>query len=62
MTLPQHRESILIIEENRDIAEMAHAFLEGRGHLADYAGDGVTGLHLAVTHQLLGSRTRICSR
>ena len=49
MTSPQRRESILIIEDNRDIAEMVYAFLEGRGYLVDYAGDGVTGLHLAVT-------------
>ena len=51
MTSPQRRESILIIEDNRDIAELVYAFLEGRGYLVDYAGDGVTGLHLAVTRE-----------
>ena len=51
MISPQRRESILIIEDNRDIAEMVYAFLEGRGYLVDYAGDGVTGLHLAVTRE-----------
>ena len=43
MTLPQPRESILNIEENRDVAEITYAFLEERGHLADHAGDGVRG-------------------
>ena len=51
MISPQRRESILIIEDNRDIAELVYAFLEGRGYLVDYAGDGVTGLHLAVTRE-----------
>ena len=41
--------SILIVEDNRDIAEMLYEYLEGRGYVLDYAADGVTGLHLAVT-------------
>ena len=46
---PASSESILIIEDNRDIAEMVCSHLERRGFRVDYAGDGVTGLHLGVT-------------
>ncbi len=41
---------ILLIEDNRGIAEMVGEFLEGRGYSLDYAADGVTGLHLAVSN------------
>ncbi|QBB71708.1 response regulator transcription factor [Pseudolysobacter antarcticus] len=41
---------ILLVEDNRDIAEMAGGFLESRGYSLDYAADGVTGLHLAITN------------
>ena len=41
---------VLLIEDHRDIAEMVYAWLEGRGYALDYAADGVTGLHLAVTN------------
>ena len=46
---PAGSESVLIIEDNRDIAEMVCSHLERRGFRVDYAGDGVTGLHLGVT-------------
>lgn len=39
---------ILLIEDNRSIAEMVGEYLERRGYSLDYAADGVTGLHLAV--------------
>lgn len=42
---------ILIIEDDRSIATNLYDFLTARGHAVDAAGDGVTGLHLAVTHQ-----------
>ena len=42
--------AVLLIEDHRDIAEMVHAWLDGRGYALDYAADGVTGLHLAVTN------------
>ncbi len=42
--------SLLLVEDHRDIAEMVHAYLEGKGYTVDYAADGVTGLHLAVTN------------
>ena len=41
--------SLLLIEDHRDIAEMVTAYLESRGYDVDYAADGVTGLHLAVS-------------
>ena len=42
--------SILLIEDHRDIAGAIVDFLEHRGFAVDYAADGVTGLHLAVTN------------
>ncbi len=41
---------VLIIEDDTDIATNLHDFLASRGHVVDHAGDGVTGLHLAVTN------------
>jgi len=41
---------ILVIEDNRDIAENIGDYLEPKGHELDFAADGVTGLHLAVTN------------
>ena len=42
--------NILIIEDNPDIAANIGDFLEDRGHVVDFAGDGVTGLHLAIVN------------
>ena len=42
--------SVLLIEDHRDIAESIVDFLEPRGFVVDYAADGITGMHLAVTH------------
>lgn len=42
--------SLLLVEDHRDIAEMVHGYLESRGYSVDYAADGVTGLHLAVSN------------
>jgi len=41
---------ILVIEDNSDIAANIGDFLADKGHVVDFAGDGVTGLHLAVVH------------
>jgi DNA-binding response OmpR family regulator len=41
--------SVLIVEDNRDLAANIADYLETRGYLVDVAMDGVTGLHLAVT-------------
>ncbi|ALP52479.1 XRE family transcriptional regulator [Candidatus Tenderia electrophaga] len=40
---------ILIIEDDSDLAANIYDYLEAKGHSADAAGDGVTGLHLAIT-------------
>jgi DNA-binding response OmpR family regulator len=42
---------ILVIEDNPDLAANVCDFLEAKGHVVDVAGDGLTGLHLAVTKQ-----------
>lgn len=41
---------ILIIEDNPDIAANIGDYLEEKGHTMDFAGDGITGLHLAVVN------------
>ena len=50
MTQPAHL-SVLLVEDNRDIAAGIVDYLEARGHVPDSALDGVTGLHLAVTQE-----------
>ena len=40
---------VLVIEDNQDIAASIYDYLEDLGYTIDAAGDGVTGLHLAVT-------------
>ena len=45
---------ILLIEDNHDIAAMVGEHLEHSGYEVDYAADGVTGLHLAVTGEFDG--------
>ena len=42
---------VLIIEDDLDIATNLYEFLESRGHVADLARDGVSGMHLAVSHE-----------
>ncbi len=41
---------ILIIEDNRDLASNMFDFFEAKGHVVDAAADGITGMHLALTH------------
>lgn len=43
--------TLLLVEDNQDIAEMMFAYFEHRGYVLDYAADGVTGLHLAVSNE-----------
>ncbi len=50
MPTEPHTASLLLVEDHQDIAEMMYAYLERRGYSVDYAADGVTGLHLAVTN------------
>jgi len=42
---------VLIIEDNPDIAANLGDYLEDHGHTVDFAGDGITGLHLAVVNR-----------
>ena len=42
---------ILIIEDNPDIAANIGDYLDEQGHTVDFAGDGITGLHLAVVNE-----------
>lgn len=46
----EEQKLVLIIEDNHDIAEMVAEYMERRGYQLDFAADGVTGLHLAVTN------------
>ncbi len=41
---------VLIIEDDSDLAANIYDYLEAKGHLPDAAGDGITGLHLAVSN------------
>jgi len=41
---------ILIIEDDKDLAANLYDYLETKGHTATTAGDGVTGLHLAIVN------------
>lgn len=49
MEITKQRLRVLIVEDNRDIAENIGDYLEARGHITDYAMDGLTGLHLVLT-------------
>jgi DNA-binding response OmpR family regulator len=42
---------VLIIEDNRDLASNMFDFLETKGHIVDAAGDGITGMHLALVNE-----------
>lgn len=48
---PGESKSVLLIEDHADIAEMVGAYLENREYIIDYATDGITGLHLAVSNR-----------
>ncbi|MBF0147480.1 MAG: response regulator transcription factor [Magnetococcales bacterium] len=41
---------ILVIEDNQDLVDNVFDFMESRGHTVDTAWDGISGLHLALTH------------
>lgn len=41
---------LLLIEDSQDLAANICEHLQARGHVMDAAGDGVTGLHLAVVN------------
>ncbi|NNC68927.1 MAG: response regulator transcription factor [Gammaproteobacteria bacterium] len=41
---------VLIVEDNSEIATNIGTYLEAKDHTVDFAADGLTGLHLAVTN------------
>ena len=41
---------LLVVEDNRNLTANLFDYFEARGHVLDAAPDGVTGLHLAITH------------
>jgi DNA-binding response OmpR family regulator len=43
---------MLVVEDNRDLAANIGDYFATKGHTVDFAMDGVTGLHLAVTQPL----------
>jgi DNA-binding response OmpR family regulator len=48
---PGESKTVLLIEDHADIAEMVGVYFESRDYIIDYAADGITGLHLAVSNQ-----------
>lgn len=46
----EEQKLVLLIEDNNDIAEMIAEYMERRDYQLDFAADGITGLHLAVTN------------
>jgi len=42
---------LLIVEDNTDIASLLIDFFTDKGHIADYAADGLTGLHLVTVNE-----------
>jgi len=43
---------VLVIEDNPDVAANIGDFLADKGHVVDFAYDGISGLHLAVTQAI----------
>ncbi len=41
----------LIVEDNRDISENIAAYLERHGYILDFAYDGISAMHLALTNR-----------
>src|SRR5262245_1234042 len=48
MTHTSHQ-TILLVEDHTPLAQTVGAFLEASGFVVDYAADGLTAMHLAVT-------------
>ena len=42
---------ILIVEDSIDLSENISDYFEIQGHVTDFAMDGITGLHLALTNE-----------
>ena len=50
MTRGHFSVKILIVEDNKDIAENIADYFEPLGHSLDFAADGLVGLHIAQAH------------
>ena len=49
MKKAEHPLRILVIEDHLDIAENIGDYLSAQGHILDFAMDGISGMHLALT-------------
>jgi DNA-binding response OmpR family regulator len=49
---PSRSFRVLVIEDNPDVAANIGDYLEEKGHVVDFALDGISGLHLAVTQPI----------
>ena len=49
MNEKQGYRTILVVEDNNELAETVGTYLESQSYSVDYAGDGLTAMHLAVT-------------
>ena len=49
MNEKQGYRTILVVEDNDELAETVGTYLESQRYSVDYAGDGLTAMHLAVT-------------
>ena len=47
----KHSYRVLIVEDDLDIAQNIADYLEESGHLVDFAQDGISGMHLALTQE-----------
>jgi len=47
----QHPLRVLVIEDHLDIAENIGDYLSAQGHIMDFAMDGISGMHLALTQE-----------
>lgn len=43
---------VLVVEDNRDICENIGDYLGARGHITDFAHDGISAMHLALTESI----------
>ena len=49
MKTSSSNQSVLLVEDHQELAETVGAYLEACGYVVDYAADGLTAAHLAVT-------------
>ena len=47
----KHSYRVLIVEDDLDIAQNIADYLEESGHIVDFAQDGISGMHLALTRE-----------